>query len=86
MKIGFRLQGLGFSGAEKAELQAPRRRAATATFSAVNRWEQDGESLGAATRDFTTKDTKNTNATDGSREAAKSAKEIRMTDMEMVEM
>ncbi len=45
---------------------------------------QDGDSLGPApdaVRDCTAKDTK---ATDGSREAAKGAKEIRMTDREMV--
>ncbi len=52
-------------GAKEAEWQAP-------CFSAVNRWEQDGESLGAATGDFATKNTK---ATDESREAAKGAKE-----------
>ena len=56
---------------------------------------QDDDSLGpapGAAGNFTTKDTKNTKATDGSRPlwrrdcAAKSAKEIRMTDMEMVEV
>ncbi len=56
---------------------------------------QDGDSLGTApgaAGDFTPKDTKNTKTTDGSRSPwrlncpAKSAKEIRMRDMEMVEV